>query len=72
MILIRCAYLPIEKLTAVIAGFLPVGFAGIAVVSMFLVVSGYEKQYDQYDDYRTHITFCLRVVLLRISISTLG
>ena len=59
MILIRCAYLPIEKLTAVIAGFLPVGFAGITVVAMLLVVSGYEKQYDQYDDYWTHIHLLL-------------
>ena len=59
MLLILSPYLPIEKLTAVIAGFLSVGFAVIAVVSMFLVVSGYEKQYDQYDDYWTHIHLLL-------------
>jgi len=59
MILIRCAYLPIEKLTAVVAGFLPVGSAGVAGATMLLFVSGHEVQDDQYDDYWAHIHLLL-------------
>ena len=52
--------LPIKELAAVVASFLPIGFAGVAGAMMLLFVSGHEVQDDQYDDYWAHNSLIVR------------